>query len=519
MQSLSLNSSRVGWMFLLAALLAAPAASGQTEMEPAGTGGAKRAVLYRLEGQLTQTMITSLNRAISTAKENGAGTLIIEINTPGGEIGLMEQLRDLVFDAYHEDKLDTVAFINKNADSAGALIAMACRTLTMAPLGHIGSATPVVISPPIPFGQPGMPLVDPDMMNKVKSRTLAIFRATATEAGRNPHVAEAMVDPDIELVLARINDEERVTTREKFIDEQARLGKAAVEELDVICEADDLLNITADEALAIGFIDGIFQSRSELITGFLEVPKENVVIISRTWSEGLVDFIDSIHWLLLVAGLVFLYIEFKIPGFGVPGIVGASCLAILFFGQYMAGMAEIIEILLIILGLALVAVEIFVIPGTFIPGGIGVVLIVVGALLSFQPFLVPRSPWDVEMLEDNVVSMGFSLLSVAGIALILTRFLPKTSFFRRLALNTGVRPGALAGSAMTIDDVHPEQSVAVGDIGKALNELHPVGKIVIDNSTLDAQSEGEYITKGDPVRIVRVTGNFIFVRKAEDKAT
>jgi membrane-bound serine protease (ClpP class) len=476
---------------------------------------ADRAVLYRVEGQLTQTMITSINRARRTSRSIDAKYLIVEIDTPGGEAGLMEQLRDIVFEVYQDDKLETVAYINPNADSAGALIAMACRRLYMAPLAHIGSAAPIAI-PAIPFAPEPMP-INEDLERKIKARFLAIFRATAFENGRNTSIAEAMVDADIELVKARIDGEEAILTREKFIDERTRLGAARAVELDVICESGNLLNITAQEAFDLGFIDGIPKSRSELFTSYLQLDEKDVVTIGRTWSENLVDFIKSISWLLLVAGLVFLYIEFKIPGFGVPGIIGLSCLAVLFFSQWLAGLAEITDILLIIIGLGLVATEIFLIPGTVVAGAVGFILIVTGAILSFQPFRIPDSPWEAEMLKSNVINMGLSILTFFAVAMILTRFLPKTSIFRRLVLDTGKLPGSLTGTATEIDDVHEDTRVNLGDEGTALNELRPVGKIMIGGSQLDAQSEGEYIEQGDKVRVVRIMGNFIFVRKVEDE--
>jgi len=476
---------------------------------------APRGVLYRLEGQLSQTMVTSLRRCRRIASSIGASCLIIEIDTPGGESTLMEQLRDLVFDAHNDDNLETVAFINPNADSAGALIAIACKRIYMSPLGHMGSATPIAINP-LPFGAAPIP-INEDLERKIKARAQAIFRATANENGRNIYIAEAMVDPDIELVLARIDGQESVLTRDKYIDERTRVGPGRALEIDVICEKGDLLNITAQEAFDVGFIDGIPESRADLIENFLDLEVENVTIVSRTWSEGLVDFIQSFSWLLLVAGLVLLYIEFKIPGFGVFGIIGLSCLALLFFNQWLAGLAEIPEIFLIVIGVGLVAVEIFVLPGTFIPAAIGFLLIVVGTLLSFQPFIIPESPWDVEILESNIISLGLSMLAFVAVAMMITRFLPKAPLFRRLILDSGPAPGALYGTAGALDDVRQDIPASVGETGVVLKELRPVGRISVNDLPLDAQSEGGYISKGDKVRIVRIVGNLIFVRKVEDK--
>ena len=495
---------------LLLALLASLLFLGFLPQEPEVAPPGDKAVLYRLEGELTRTMLTTLQRSRKMAKEKGASFLIVEIDTPGGEMGLMEEIRDFIFETYQDDGIETVAFINSDADSAGALISMACRRMYMCPLGHIGSATPIAIAPgpaaPIP-----VPLNE-DLDRKIMSRALAVFRATARETDRNEYLAQAMVDPDMEVVLARIDDDEVITTRRKLIAEQSRLGASRVKDVTVICEKGDLLNMTAQESLDLGFIDGIPTSRTDLFENFLEIDERNVDIVQPTWSEGLVDFLESIHWLLLVAGLVFIYIEFKVPGFGIPGIIGISCLAILLLGKWMTGLAEIQEILLIIIGLALVGVEIFIFPGTFVAAAIGVICVVGGMLLAFQPFLVPASPWQVDMLESNIVHMGISVLAFAVVAVILTRFLPKTPFFSRLVLDTGKSPTFLHGSAGAVDDVRRGAKVAVGAEGTVVRDLRPIGEALFDGTRLDVQSEGEYIKTGESVRVVRVTGNFIFVR-------
>lgn len=495
---------------VLLALVVSTPFLGFMPQEEEDTPSRVEAVLYRLEGELTRTMLTSLQRARKQAAEGDAAYFIVEIDTPGGEMGLMEEIRDFLFEVFQEGEVETAAFINPDADSAGALIAMACQRIYMSPLGHIGSATPITIAPG-PISAP-MP-VNEDLDNKIMSRALAVFRATARETGRNEHLAQAMVDPDMEIVLARIDDEERITTRKKLISEEARLGSSRVKDVTVICEKGDLLNMTAQEALDLGFIDGIPKTRKDLYENFLEIDEKNVTVIESTWSEGLVDFLESIHWLLLVAGLVFIYIEFKVPGFGIPGIIGISCLAILLLGKWMSGLAEIQEILLIIIGLALVGVEIFVFPGTFIAATVGVICVVAGMILAFQPFLWPDSPWQIDLLESNIIHMGISVLVFAALAVIITRFLPKTPFFNRLILDTARSPALLHASAGAVDDVHRKASVEVGAAGTVVRDLRPIGEALFEGTRLDVQSEGEYIKTGTPIRVVRVTGNFIFVRE------
>lgn len=476
-----------------------------------------KAVLFILQGQLSETMKFTLQRTIRAAESNGAKILIVEIDTPGGEMELMENLRYMLFNAHQKDGLETIAYINNNADSAGALIAMACRQIYMSPLAHIGSATPVTINPLAPL----TPLLPPgtgqeDMTKKIKARVRAVFRATAIETDRNSDLAEAMVDADIELLMVTVDGEERIMTRQKFLDEQHRLGKNKVAEMSTICPKGELLNMTAREAMDWGFIEGIPESREELLEEFLEINTDDLLIVKQSWSEILADQIESIHILLLIVGLILLYVEYQLPGFGLPGILGLSCLALMFFGKYMAGLAEFTEILMVIIGLGLVAVEIFVIPGTYVAGIAGALLVGAGIILSFQPFILPATSFEADMLKENVLYLSGSVIVVLISAAVLSRFLPKNPIFGKLALEPSSPPGTLHGSAGTIDDVSPELDLAVGDVGVAKSMLRPAGKVLVRGVLVDAQTEGGFVDAGEDVEVIRITGNFIFVRKAKE---
>ena len=501
---------------LIALILLATPLPGQEKVEQAEAP--ERAVLFSLEGQLAQTMTMSLKRAIRRAEELSARTLIVEINTPGGEMVLMEQLRDmLLVDAYQDRGLNTVAYVTRNADSAGALIAIACQQLYMNRISHMGSATPVAINPLAPLA-PFLPQQQgqEDMTNKIKSRARAVFRTTAVETGRNEYIAEAMVDPDIELVLALVEDEEQILSRLKLNEKQSQLGDSKVIEMSIVCAKGALLNMTAREALEWGFIDGIPDSRDQLVRDFLKIEEANLYIVKPSWSESLVSFLEKINFILLIAGLILLYIEFHVPGFGIPGIAGLACLGILFLGKYMVGLAEFTELLMIVGGLGLIAVEIFVIPGTFAAGIAGGLLVLGGLILSFQPFVVPESPWQTDLFLNNITYLGLSVIVVLISAALLSRFLPRSSVFKPLVLDTNNPPGSLHGTGTLIDDVSPELKLKPGDTGVVESTLRPSGKVLIKDTIIDAQSEGGFIEPGEKVEIISVKGNFIFVRKIKD---
>jgi membrane-bound serine protease (ClpP class) len=287
-------------------------------------------------------------------------------------------------------------------------------------------------------------------------------------------------------------------------------------EMSFVCAKGEVLKISADEALEWGFIDGIPETREELLKDFLRIDPANLYVIKPSWSESLVSFLDKINFLLLIVGLLLLYIEYHVPGFGIPGIAGLTCLGILFFGKYLVGLAEFTELLMIIGGLGLIAVEIFVIPGTFAAGIVGGLLVLGGLILSFQPFVVPDSPWQTELFLDNITYVGLSIIVALIASAVLSRFLPRTSLFKPLVLDTNNVPGSLHGTGTLIDDVNPELKLAPGDTGVAQSTLRPSGKVQFNDTLIDAQSEGGFIEQGEKVEIVRVTGNFVFVRKFKE---
>ena len=218
--------------------------------------------------------------------------------------------------------------------------------------------------------------------------------------------------------------------------------------------------------------------------------------------------IRKIAPVLLGIGLAALWMEFKSPGFGLPGIVGILCLATVFLSKHLVGLAETPEIIIFFIGILLIAVEILFIPGFGIAGIPGIILILIGAILSFQDFTIPRTPYDVDLLIMNIFTVMCSLIG-SGIAIFLMfKFMPGMPLFNRLVLT--------ASETTKGGFVIPSQPAGGSDLtgakGVALTALHPTGKIEVNSNTLDVVTDGEFIEKGQTVEIIEIRGNRIVVK-------
>lgn len=461
-----------------------------------------------IEGELMESTVALVVRSVRRAEELGASHLVFEIDTPVGRIDRMNRIAL----ALEDTNTRTVAFVRQSAVSAGALIALACDELYMTPGSHIGSALPIYrsILPLPPEIQELQDQKRSEEEEKMISAFRALFRAKAQQSGRNEWIAEAMVDPQIALLEITLDGERSVVTEQKFHELEELHGTDRVRRLRVVCEAGKLLNLTALEAEELRFVDAIVPGRHALLE-VLGVPDAPLLELSVSWSEQFADWISRWGWFLLPIGLLALFLELKVPGFGLPGIIGIACLALVIFGKYLAGLADVAEILLILGGLVLIAVEIFLMPGTLIPGIAGAIALVAGIVLAFQSVDLPGSADSITAIQWWSNTRNLALSIVGGIIgmFAAANLLPGLPLFQR-----GLQaPRSQAErSAAMVDDVHRGYHPSVGAAGRALSPLRPAGKILVDGRELHAVTEGAFLDEGTAVRVIRVEGNRIVVR-------
>jgi membrane-bound serine protease (ClpP class) len=415
-----------------------------------------KAVLIEVSGIIDLGLAPYTSRAIREAEDMGAAALILRIDTPGGRVDAAIQMRDALLNA----KLNTVAFIDKEAYSAGALIALASKQIYMTGGAVIGAATPVDQS-----GQ--------KVSEKYVSAIRKLFRATAEQNGRPPEVAEAMVDEDVAIP--------------GLIDK----GK--------------LLTLTTQEALQWKVADGRFDTLQALLD-HLQLSSAQLVRLRPTWAESLVRAITHpmVASLLLSVGMLGLLAELLSPGFGLPGTLGATSLALFFGGHYLVGLAGWEEALLIGAGMVLLAAELLIIPGFGVAGVLGLLALGAGIFMSFLGnYPSPADIWRAAMS----LLMSMALVGVgAGVLIIL---LPGLPIWSRLNLRTRLDNASEQASPPPQARAAPP---SLGAQGVTLTPLRPAGTGLFQGERLDIMSEGEYVPANTPVTIVRVEGNRVVVR-------
>lgn len=412
-----------------------------------------------VEGIIDLGLAPFIQRVLDEAAHTGAAAVILDINTFGGRVDAAVVIRDALLNA----RIRTVAFVNKRAISAGALISLAAEKIVMADGGTIGAATPVQMGQPSAPAQP--------VEEKTVSYVRKEFRATAESRKRPPLIAEAMVDADVEIP-------------------------------DLIAKG-KLLTLTTEEALKHKVID--FSANTlESVLEQLGLAGAEVRRASPHWAENLVRFLTHpiVSSLLITIGMLGIIIEIRTPGFGVPGALGITSLALFFWGHWLLQLAGWEEVLLVGAGIALLFVEVFVTPGFGLTGALGLGALLAGLSLSV---IGAGATWEFVLKAAGRVVISMVAAVVASFALL--RFLPRLPFGRSLILKTELKAGVEGASAPESD------SMWLGKSGKAFSPLRPAGIAEIEGERVDVVSDGELIEPGAPIVVTRVDGNRIVVRR------
>jgi membrane-bound serine protease (ClpP class) len=489
---------------LLALFVAVPTpAAAPVQVAPPHPGGP--VVVVPIVGELDQAMVTLTMRAIRVAREQQARLLVFEIDSEGGRLDLMDRLIDEIERA---SDLPTVAFVTQKAASAGALIAISCERLYMKPATNIGSAVPLLITMFGDEGPGGSLLLSnklPAEYEKISSHLRAHFRSKAQYRGRNAALAEAMTDPNVGAFEIEEDGARTIVNEREYRERVDEHGATAVRKVREICPIGKVLNLTAQEAREFGFIDGIAATQEDLLEQ-LRAGDAAVVLVAKEWTDVLAQFTRSFGWLLLGIGLVSLFVELKVPGFGIPGLLGIACIAVFLAGNFVAGAADWSEILLVLLGFGLVAVEVFVLPGTLLPGLVGLIAIVAGLVLASQTTLLPESdkPLAEAVYWSNVRMASLVVVAVVAAMLVIAWAFPNIPILNRAVLKSSLGP--IPASAVEL------QLPNAGARGTAKTALKPSGKVVVDGREFDASSEGPFIDAGSTVTVQRGAGNHLIVR-------
>ncbi|MCL2690137.1 MAG: ATP-dependent Clp protease proteolytic subunit [Chitinispirillia bacterium] len=458
----------------------------------------RTAVIIPVEGTVDFGMAAFISRGLEFAAQFDNPLVILEINTFGGQVDAAFNIVDTIVAC----RLPTIAFVKSKAISAGALIALSADQLVMSENTTIGDVAPLINTNE-----------GPKMLGeKFQSPLRAKFRTLAVRNGYPESLAEAMVTEEIAVYEVSFSDTVMYLDSAKLADLSPALKKQ-IKETRLVVRRGELLTMTEAEAKRYGFSKMTVSSIDEMFQkmGYKDI---EIIRVAENWSERLVRIIAAISPILMMLGFAALYIETRSPGFGLGGILGVFCLALVFFGQYMVGLADHTELLFLIAGMVLLTVEIFVLPGFGVAGILGILLMMTGMVLSFQSFVIPKPefPWQYAVFMENIIRVAMSILGSVLLIFVFFKY-----FFVRLS--TVVKGPYLSA---TLQGTAAEDTAgfvpSVGDRGKVITQLRPSGKICINGEECDVVTEGQFIDKGTEVVVLQIQGNRIVVSVAPPAA-
>lgn len=432
-------------------------------------------VVLPIKGEINDAQFFFLRRILKDAESEKAAAIILDMNTPGGSLS---STQDIV-QALLKSKIPIYTYVNTNAASAGALIALATKFIYMAPVSAIGAAAPVLVG-----GQE----IPKTMDAKVVSFYSGYFRSVAEQSGYNPNLVDAFMDLKKEVKIGDkvLNSEGSVLTLSAGEATQLYDGKPLLAK----GVAPDLASLLRQAGLSA----------------------DAVVKIKPSGFEMLAKWITMFAPLLLAAGLIAAWMEFKTPGFGIAGIVSVVCFTLYFTGHYLAGLTGFEVVGVFVLGLILILLELFFFPGTVVLAILGIGLMM-GSLLFAMVDYYPGQPFvfSLDTLIGPLINLGVSLLLFMIAVAVLARFLPDLPIFSRLVL----RKAAAEGPALDQPEaeLYPVR-VQVGDIGTARTTLRPAGRADFGDSVVDVVSDGEFVEPGARLVVLEVRGEQVVVGKA-----
>lgn len=420
---------------------------------------------YKIDDNISKPALRQTEKALQEAKAQHSDYLFLELNTFGGELDAADKIRTLLLDA----PMPTIVFINHNAASAGALISIACDSIYMSQGSSFGAASVVNEKGEI-------------MPDKYQSYMRSLMRATAEKNGRNPDIAQAMVDPDI--VVPNISEKGKVLT------------------------------FTSDEAVANDYCNGIADSRAEVLK---DAGLSNAQIVEQqfTWIDKVINFLINpvVSGILIMCIIGGMFIELQSPGLGLPIVIAIVAALLYFAPHYLEGLAAHWEILIFIVGLVLLMLELFVIPGFGVAGISGIVLMASSLILAMVFNVGFHFKFDPSIDAGTQIAQSTLIVSLGSIAgFLLALWLSKKLFtahtrFGTMALNTQLD----TNQGYISQDMSKQKYV--GKQGIASTFMRPAGKINIDGEILEATAEHGLIDKGDAIVVTKFENAQLFVKK------
>ena len=427
-------------------------------------------VVYRvpIEGTIDLGLPPFNQRTLEDAESNEATAVIFDINTFGGRVDAATQIKDAILGA----NIPTIAFINRRAISAGALISLSCEKIYMTGGGLIGAATAVDMT-----GKKGSEKVISFMREEMAS--------TAEKRGRSKEIARGMVDDELSFTHLVI-------------------GRDSIKVDDIEGRKDGkLISLTTEQALKYKIADGTAENIEALLDS-LGYSSVKTIETAENWSEAIVRFLTNpvVASLLTTFGFLGILFELQSPGWGIPGFVGLACLILSLSASYIAQLATMSDMLFILTGLALIVLEALVIPGFGVAGLGGIGLMIYGLYL----LLLPDIPVGEEVLGQAMDGFLIGLVGAVIGLVLLVKLMIKTKFWEQLTAPDTQKKEDGYSNTLGWESLQ-------GETGIADTDLHPSGWVRVKDQRIFVVSEGEFIEEGKEIQILSVDGNRVLVRE------
>lgn len=486
-----------------------------------GPNFAGRIYIGGKDQSINQSTWIYVKTALDEYKKTKPKMIILELDTPGGEVFAAQKISDALKEMDTLHNIPVVALINNWAISAGAMLAYSCRFIVIVRDAAMGAAEPVYI------GTEGQMV---SASEKVSSALRADFSNHASYFDRNAILAEAMVDKDVIVVL---RDGKIVK-----LDDETQIRKTDPNPDEVISAKGKLLTLNANQMMRFGVADIKLESvRVEPITPvelekgvwpgkkmslfhtlfFDQIPDVMVATYQMDWKTAFVAFLShpvaqSILFLALMLGI---YLEVNSPGLGLPALVSLTSLALIILSSFALEAASMLELIMVLAGMALLALEVFVFPGFGFPGILGLLLIFGGIFALMLPdirsidYRFDEHTWNAageEFLNRLAWLCGTFVLGLILIAALGRYVMPKFSLFKKFVSEGGEDTSSGYVSGLTSKELPP-----IGAQGSVFATLRPAGKMMYAGEVYDAVSDGRYIEQGTAVRVIEISGGRLVV--------
>lgn len=486
---------------------------------PSGPNSIGHILISDRTSGINQSTWLYVKNALDHYKETKPIFVILELNTPGGEVYPAQQISDALKELDTQYNIPVVAYINNWAMSAGAMLAYSSRFITVVKDGSMGAAEPVIQDT---TGKMEM------ASEKINSAMRADFASRARFFDRDPLLAEAMVDKDLLLVLRQ--------GKVVKLDNESQIHSTGQDPDIVISPKGKLLTLGADQLMELGIVDLIVPpTKTPPITSaekeagkwpaekmalfhlpfFNAIPNATIDSFQMDWKMQFFALLASpvVSSILFLGLMLGLYLEFSTPGFGLPGTIAVTCLFLIILSSFALEIANWLELILLLVGLGVIIVELFVLPTFGLLGFIGVIFFLMGLFGMMLPGLDSISfEFDTktfnaagEVVFERLAWLCGTLVVSFILMAILSRYLtPQLAGFSRLVLRGNEQNGYIATD-------NPAHLPGPGSTGEAVSTLRPAGKVIINDTLYDAISAGGFIEKGTPIVVVRLEGSTIIV--------